>query len=197
MQILLFGGFLGSGKTTTILQVAKEITTIRKETVVIIENEIGEAGVDDQLLTGSGLQVRPLFGGCVCCQITGDLVAAVDEIVKTIHPVWLIIEMTGLAVPGKVAAFIKQYDSSHSKCKTVTIVDAGRWPELKEVLEPLVMSQVKESDLVIINKIDVEGADVAGTLADIQSIVGQVPILSTSASKPFPLSLLEEVFHLE
>jgi G3E family GTPase len=197
MRILLFGGFLGSGKTSTILQVAKQITETRNETVAIIENEIGEAGVDDQLLSGSGLQVRPLFGGCVCCQITSDLVTAVEEIATVINPDWLVIEMTGLAIPGNVAKFIRQYDASRSNCKTVTIVDAGRWMELKEVLEPLVVSQVKESDLVIINKVDLAGPDIQETVNDIRTIVGQVPILTANATKPFPITLLEEVFHLE
>lgn len=197
MRILLFGGFLGSGKTSTILQVAKQITETRNETVAIIENEIGEAGVDDQLLTGSGLQVKPLFGGCVCCQITSDLVTAVEEIATAINPDWLVIEMTGLAIPGNVAKFIRQYDASRSNCKTVTIVDAGRWMELKEVLEPLVVSQVKDSNLVIINKVDLAGPDIQETINDIRAIVGQVPILTASATKPFPLTLLEEVFHLE
>ena len=68
--------------------------------MAIIENEIGEAGVDDKLLSDGGFQVRPLFGGCVCCQITGDLVTAVEEIRKDLDPDWLIVEMTGLAVPA-------------------------------------------------------------------------------------------------
>jgi len=197
MRILLFGGFLGSGKTSTILQVAKQITETRKETVALIENEIGEAGVDDQLFAGSGIEVRPLFGGCVCCQISSDLVTAVTEIRSTINPDWLIVEMTGLAVPGNVARFIRQYDASRSKLRTITIVDAGRWVELKEVLEPLIISQVKESDLVIVNKTDLAGSDICDIIKDVRAIVGQVPILTASATKPFPLALLEEVFNLE
>ncbi|EGO62997.1 GTP-binding protein [Acetonema longum] len=202
MRILLFGGFLGSGKTSTILQAARQITEIRKETVVIIENEVGEAGVDDQLLAGSALQVRPLFGGCVCCQITSDLVTAVAEITDNYHPDWLIIEMTGLAVPGNVAKLVRQYDASRSPCKTVSIVDAGRWQELKEVLEPLILAQIKESDLVMINKIDLADLDKEIDLGQIEADVRQIAgpaatCLTVSAAKPLPLAVLEEVFHLE
>jgi len=197
MRILLFGGFLGSGKTSVILQVARQITEIREETVAIIENEIGEVGIDDQLFAGSGIQVKPLFGGCVCCQITSDLVTAVDEIYKTINPDWLVIEMTGLAIPGNVAKVIRKYEASHAACKTVTIVDGGRWPELKEILEPLVVSQVQESDVIIINKADLAGSQIHATIDDIREIVGQVPILVVSATEKLSLAVFEEVFNLE
>ena len=147
MRILLFGGFLGSGKTTTILQVAKHITEKLQETVALIENEIGEAGIDDKLLSDSGLQVKPLFGGCVCCQISSDLISAIGEIHDTINPDWLVIEMTGLAVPGKIAKLINEYCTYYTSFKTVTLVDMGRWVELKEVLGPLVTGQVEQTDL--------------------------------------------------
>ncbi len=197
MRILLFGGFLGSGKTSVILQLARQITASGQETVAIIENEIGEAGIDDKLLSAGGFTVKPLFGGCVCCQITSDLVSAVDEIARTLTPDWLIIEMTGLAVPGNVAKLIRRYDVSGSKCKTITIVDAGRWAELKEVLEPLVVSQVQESNLVIVNKADIAGADIEKTVADVRMIAGQATILTASAAEQLPPELLEEVINLE
>lgn len=197
MRILLFGGFLGSGKTTTILQVARQITEARQETVAIIENEIGDAGVDDKLFQDSGVQVRPLFGGCVCCQITSDLVTAVNEIHQTLHPDWLVVEMTGLAIPGNIVKLINQYCSEFATFKTVTIVDGGRWTELKEVLEPLVVAQVQKSDLVIVNKADIAGPELEQTVADIKTIVGKVPILTASAAVPLSLALFKEVFQIE
>ncbi|MBU2700971.1 G3E family GTPase [Sporomusaceae bacterium BoRhaA] len=197
MHILLFGGFLGSGKTTTILQVARQITEARQETVAIIENEIGDAGVDDKLFQGSGIQVRPLFGGCVCCQITSDLVTAVNEIYQTINPDWLVVEMTGLAIPGNIVELVNKYCSAFATFKTVTIVDGGRWTELKEVLEPLVVAQVEKSDLVIVNKSDIAGPDLKTTVADIKALVGQVPVLTASATVPLSLTLLKEVFQIE
>ncbi len=197
MRIILFGGFLGSGKTTTILQVARQITETRRETVAIIENEIGEAGVDDQLFQDSGIHVRPLFGGCVCCQITSDLVTAINEIHQTLHPDWLVVEMTGLAIPGNIVERIDKYCSAFATFKTVTLVDGGRWSELKEVLEPLVVAQVQKSDLVIVNKSDIAGPELKQTVADIKMIVGEVPILTASATLPLSLALFEEVFQIE
>lgn len=197
MHILLFGGFLGSGKTTTILQVAKYITEQKQQTVALIENEIGEAGIDDQLLSDSGLQVRPLFGGCVCCQITSDLVTAVREINETIKPDWLMVEMTGLAIPGNIAKLIHEYCDFYSGFKTVTIVDMGRWTELKEVLGPLVTSQVEKTDLVIANKADIAGSEQAGVIRDLQEIAGDAPIRVVTAADQLPPGVIEEVIHFE
>jgi G3E family GTPase len=197
MKILLFGGFLGSGKTSSILKIAAQITETRKETVAIIENEIGEAGIDDQLLKGSGLQVKPLFGGCVCCQITSDLITAIREIHETIHPDWLIIEMTGLAIPGKTAELIRTYCNCFSMCKTVTLVDGGRWWELKEVLEPLMVEQVKDCNLLLVNKTDLIGSEASKVASDLREICSQVPILLTSASQPMFQAVIEEVLRVE
>lgn len=195
MRILLFGGFLGSGKTTTILQVAKYITVKRNETVAVIENEIGEAGVDDKLLSDSGLQVRPLFGGCVCCQISSDLISAIREIHETIHPDWLVIEMTGLAVPENIAKLINEYCTFYTAFKTVTVVDMGRWLELKEVIGPLVTRQVEKTQLVILNKADISGDDRNRIIDDIRSIVNDVPVMVVSAADNLPLAVIEEVIH--
>ncbi|WP_425060165.1 Zinc-binding GTPase YeiR [Sporomusa carbonis] len=193
MRILLFGGFLGSGKTTTILQVAKYLTSIRQETVAIIENEIGAAGIDDKLFSNSGMQVKRLFGGCVCCQITSDLLRAIDEIHATIKPEWLMIEMTGLAFPSKTAKEIKKYSTVYSAFKTITLIDRGRWSELKSTLEPLVIGQVTGSDLIVLNKVDLAGEDTQKIVRDLQEFDAKMKIVSTSAAAELPLAVLEEV----
>lgn len=195
MNILLFGGFLGSGKTTTILQIAKYITENKHETVALIENEIGEAGIDDKLLADSGLQVKPLFGGCVCCQITSDLITAVREIKETIKPDWLMIEMTGLAIPGKIAQLINEYCNFYTGLKTITIVDMARWLELKEVLGPLVTGQIEKTDYVIINKADIAASDREEIVNDIQELVSNVPVKVASAANKLPSSIIEEVIY--
>ncbi|HWR40891.1 MAG TPA: GTP-binding protein [Patescibacteria group bacterium] len=193
MRILLFGGFLGSGKTTTILQVAKYLTGVCKETVAIIENEIGAAGMDDKILSASGLRVRNLFGGCVCCQITSELIQAITEIHETVEPDWLIIEMTGLAFPSKTAGEIEKYSKVHSAFKTVTLVDRGRWKEVRSMLEVLVVGQVTGSDLVLINKADLHGEDLLNIMQDLTKIDAKIKVMVTSAVQEMPPALLQEV----
>ena len=195
MKIMLFGGFLGSGKTTTLLQAAKYAVESRGLTVAVIENEIGEAGLDDKLLKESGLQVRPLFGGCVCCQITSDLVTAVKDIYREIHPDLLMIEMTGLAVPANIVATIHKYCDFLEGVKTVTLVDGSRWTELMEILEPLVTSQVKDSQLILLNKADLAGENVATVQRELAALAGKTPILTVQAVQSFSAAELEAMFH--
>jgi G3E family GTPase len=193
MRILLFGGFLGSGKTTTILQIAKYLTTIRQEKVVIIENEIGAAGVDDKLFANSGLHVKSLFGGCVCCQITSDLISTIDEINETMNPDWVIIEMTGLAYPSKTAMSLKKYSKVYAAFKTITIVDRGRWSELIAMLKPLVLGQITGSDLIILNKVDLAGDAIEKIERELHEIDEHMKVVITSAAKDLSLAVLEEV----
>ncbi|WP_371371742.1 GTP-binding protein [Sporomusa aerivorans] len=197
MQILLFGGFLGSGKTTIMLQVAKYITAIRQETVAIIENEIGANGIDDKLFLNSGLKVKRLFGGCVCCQISSDLIRGVNEIHETVNPAWVMIEMTGLAYPAKTVKALEKYCSVFSGLKTITIVDRGRWSELTTLLKPLVLGQVEGSDLIILNKVDLSGQDIPKIEQDLRAINNQMKIVLTSAANELSPGVLEEVVRFE
>ena len=154
MNILLFGGFFGSGKTSVILQLARFLVESRHDTVAIIENEIGETGIDDKMIAQHGLRVTGVFAGCVCCQITGELLTAINEIHTEVNPDWLIIETTGLAVPSKVVDLLTKYCKCFDSLKTLVLVDVSRWSELKEVAEPLVLSQLQAADVILVNKVD-------------------------------------------
>ena len=193
MKILLFGGFLGSGKTTTLLQVARHAVEQKQYKVAIIENEIGEVGLDDKLLTAGGLQVRPLFGGCVCCQITGDLVTAINDIHKELQPDLLMIELTGLAIPANIVDTIRKYCPFQQGITTVAVVDGGRWLELKEIVEPLVTAQLRDSQLVLLNKMDLAGADAAQIIQDLADYTA-APVLSVQATNCFSPEEMEVLF---
>ena len=105
MKILLLSGFLGSGKTSALLQMAAYMVrrSGRSDTsVMIIENEIGEVGVDDKVLKAGGLAVRELFAGCACCTGGADLISDIRSIRETADPEWIIIEATGVAYPLEI-----------------------------------------------------------------------------------------------
>ena len=113
MNIIIFGGFLGSGKTSTILSLAHFIVEKGKKSdkpnLVIIENEIGEIGIDDKVLKSSGYSVNELFSGCICCTLSTDLVIMLNDISEKISPSWVIIECTGLAYPSKIINSLNKY----------------------------------------------------------------------------------------
>ncbi|MCL2121431.1 MAG: hypothetical protein FWH28_04195 [Clostridiales bacterium] len=153
MKILLFGGFLGSGKTTIIRAFIDGILRAELGTIAIIENEIGEVGVDDVLLREGSVKMTPLFGGCVCCEITGSLIGAVDEIYKQISPDWLIIELTGVAELFNVKELLDTYSSIGLEIAAIAVVDGSRWTRL-QIIGDFIRDQIMGSDLIILNKTD-------------------------------------------
>jgi G3E family GTPase len=157
MNIILFSGFLGSGKTSVILNIAGHLAgngKTDKPDLVIIENEIGETGIDEKILKTGGLTVKELFAGCICCQLTSDLITTLNEIHADINPKWVIVEATGLAYPGKILEILDRYGKGIDNIKTITIVDAERWDELIKVTPVLIENQIKGAEIILINKID-------------------------------------------
>ena len=69
-KIDIFSGFLGAGKTTLIKKLLKE--ALNNDQVVLIENEFGEIGVDGGFLKESGIEIKEMNSGCICCSLVGD-----------------------------------------------------------------------------------------------------------------------------
>lgn len=160
-------GFLGSGKTTILLPMAGALIE-QSSKVVIIENEMGEIGIDGSYLAREGLQVQELFGGCICCTLSVGLVESIDKIEGLYHPEVIVVEATGIARPGDLKKTIFQYNKCIEKIDTVTVVDAQRYEVLRHALAPLFEAQIDAADIVVLNKIDtIDGQAVRDISTDI------------------------------
>ncbi|MBQ5421111.1 MAG: cobalamin biosynthesis protein CobW, partial [Clostridium sp.] len=93
-KIDIISGFLGAGKTTFIQKLLDE--ALREEQVVLIENEFGEIGIDSGFLKESGIEIREMNQGCICCSLVGDFETSLKEVVDTYHPDRIIIEPSGV-----------------------------------------------------------------------------------------------------
>lgn len=153
MKLLMIAGFLGSGKTTLLLQIARRLSEASLN-IAIIENEIGEIGVDGDYLNMNGLHVQELFGGCICCTLATSLVATLQKLEQRYKPDLVILEPTGAAVPGDITANLHNFPSKLGGIHTITILDASRYEMLMEMMEPLLTSQIQAADRVAVNKID-------------------------------------------
>ena len=101
-KIDIISGFLGAGKTTLIKKLLSEAFT--GEQVVLIENEFGEIGIDGGFLKESGIEIREMNSGCICCSLVGDFGKSLREVVDTYHPDRILIEPSGV---GKLSDVIK------------------------------------------------------------------------------------------
>lgn len=184
MKVLILGGFLGSGKTSLLIQLARYITdssdsdSIYK--VVILENEAGKEGIDDKLLRGNGFDVKNLFNGCACCTLSGELVAAAANIEKDYHPDWLVIETTGLAYPGLIQDNLANGIGMCSRICTVT--DASRWNRLRIPMHSLLKGQAERADVILLNKTDLASEETLLRMeGELQEMNKDAQILRTSA----------------
>ena len=89
-KIDVISGFLGAGKTTLIKKLLEE--DLKKEKLVIVENEFGEIGIDGPLLKKSGIEVRELNSGCICCSLAGDFEISIKDVIARFKPERILIE---------------------------------------------------------------------------------------------------------
>jgi len=196
MKVLIFSGFLGSGKTSALLPLARYIvdTSVSDKTnkVMILENEVGEIGIDDAFLRGGGFQVDTLFSGCACCTVSGELVTAVIRIQKEFDPDWLIVETTGVAYPKNIQDTLKRV--CEMDARIAVLVDAARWKRLLRPMESLLSGQIIGSDAVLVNKIDlVDEATLAAVDADVRGFEPAANILHISALSPIAAEAWDSV----
>jgi G3E family GTPase len=154
MQLLLVTGFLGSGKTTLILQLARAVVG-RGRQLAILVNEIGEIGIDNQLMKQLDLNVWELLNGCICCTLSADLVSTLQQLDAGYAPDLVIVEPSGAADPRSILSALPYYrGGALESVRTVSVLDPQRLPVLIEVLTPLITSQIQHADLVLISKKD-------------------------------------------
>ena len=185
MKVLLLGGFLGSGKTSVLLRLAQYLVSRGEggSKVMIIENEIGEVGVDDKLLKSQGLQVRELFAGCACCSGGADLINDIAYIRDNFAPDWLIIESTGVAYPLQIKENVEHVFKV--KVGVLCLADAQRWRRLRRAMSDLIDCQLECADWILLNKVDlVEEEQIAAVEADIKTINPRAELPRTVGNKP-------------
>jgi G3E family GTPase len=163
MKITQIAGFLGCGKTTLLLCLSKKLSDGGKRKVALIVNEIGEIPVDGKIIEESGLRVKDIGGGCICCEIASTFAKTIYTLYKDFHPEHILVEPTGVAVPHqvKLAARMSGRDAKISIGPAVVLFDATRPAELldMDMLGQLVTSQVKDADVLAISKVDIVSQD--------------------------------------
>ena len=94
-----------------------------------------------------------MSGGCICCGMLIELIASLRFALDELRADVILIESTGLAVPQEIARQVLSpaFEGRVEGGWIITIVDA------ESVLKadyPIIEAQLKEADMVVINKID-------------------------------------------
>ena len=152
--VYVISGFLGSGKTTFINNILESAPVNLK--IMVLVNEFGAISIDRELIKADPINVVDLSGGCICCGLFTELMASLLFALDTLKADIILIESTGLAVPQEIArqALTPAFDGRIAFGGIITLVEA------KSMLSdnyPIIMQQLKETNVVILNKIDLIG----------------------------------------
>ena len=153
IPVTILTGFLGAGKTTLLNYILKEQ---RDYKFAIIVNEIGEIGIDGQLVENAREEILQMNNGCICCTVRKDLVKSIQGLIKRGGFDYLLVETTGIADPSPVAQTflnIPQLQQYVQLDSIITVVDAEQvFKQLAEV--ETVGEQIVMADFLLLNKTD-------------------------------------------
>jgi G3E family GTPase len=193
MRLLLVTGFLGSGKTTLILALARAATEAGLRVAVVV-NEVGEVGIDGSVFRLGDLEVTEITAGCICCQIGVDLVLTLRGLAEGFRPELVIVEASGIATPGGVLQTLRQYPvEAVSEILTATVVDPTRFVALHEVLTPLVEAQITAAEIVVVTKQDqADASELERAVRVVRSLAPTVPVHVVDATASESMSDLTD-----
>ena len=157
-KIDIISGFLGAGKTTFIKKLLEE--AIAGEQVVLIENEFGEIGIDGGFLKDSGIEIREMNSGCICCFLVGDLGTSLAQVLTQYKPERIIIEPSGV---GKLSDVMKAVidvsaDMDVELNSAVTIVDAAKCKMYMKNFGEFFNNQIENAGTIVLSRTDITDA---------------------------------------
>ena len=195
-KVDIISGFLGAGKTTLISKLLKE--ALPDEQVVLIENEFGEIGIDGGFLKDSGVEIREMNSGCICCSLVGDFGTSLKEVVDKYHPDRIIIEPSGV---GKLSDVIKAVKDLHIENEirlnsASTVADASKVKMYMKNFGEFFNNQVEYAGAIIMSRTDiVDEAKAQASLELLREINSKAAIITTPIEKLEGKKLLEVMEH--
>ena len=193
-KIDIISGFLGAGKTTLIKKLLSE--ALKGDQVVLIENEFGEIGIDGGFLKDSGIEIREMNSGCICCSLVGDFGTSLKEVITTYHPDRIIIEPSGV---GKLSDVIKAVKGVDVDCEIslnsyTTVADVNKCKMYMRNFGEFFENQLQYARTIILSRTDTPKATeekVAKAVALIREVNKDAVIITTPIEKLDGAQILE------
>ncbi len=191
-KIDIISGFLGAGKTTFIKKMLQEI--FAGEQVVLIENEFGEIGIDGGFLKDSGIEIREMNSGCICCSLVGDFGKSLKEVVDTYHPERILIEPSGV---GKLSDVIKAVQDVAEQIDAklnsfTTMVDVTKCRIYSKNFGEFFSNQIEYAGAVILSRTDkAKQEKIEESVKILREINAKSPIITTPIAELSGEKLLE------
>jgi Ni2+-binding GTPase involved in maturation of urease and hydrogenase len=188
----MVGGFLGAGKTTTMLRLA-EILTNRGLKVGLITNDQASGLVDTSLAKNRGVAVEEIAGGCFCCRFS-SLIEAARHLTAATRPDVFLAEPVGSCTDlvATVALPLQQiYGAQFTVAPYTVLVDPARAMRVFGMEEGRTFpehvlyiydKQLEEAEHIVINKADtVDAKTIAALKSEIERRYPQAEVHVMSA----------------
>jgi cobalamin biosynthesis protein CobW len=175
---LVVSGFLGSGKTTLVRHLLADAQR-RGERVAVISNEFGELGIDQALLGEGDEAFVELAGGCVCCQLTDELVETLQLLRERVAPHKVIIETSGIALPYDTQLnFYREPVAGWIGDDLAIVVVSAEQLHAGRDLAGTFEDQVTSAGLLLLNKIDLlEAGRLDAVERQLREIEPEAPVI--------------------
>ena len=154
-KIDIISGFLGAGKTTFIQKLLQE--SLKGENVVLIENEFGEIGIDSGFLKNSGIEIREMNQGCICCSLVGDFETSLKEVIETYKPDRILIEPSGVGKLSDILSAVKTVSANlpvHLD-GAVTVVDSTKAKLYNKNFGEFFDDQIRYATSIVLSRTDI------------------------------------------
>ena len=153
IPITVITGFLGSGKTTLILNLIPQLPQDYK--LALLKNEFGDLAIDSQLAESAAISgVQELLNGCICCNLVGQLKDALETLRKDVRPDRIIIETSGSALPTTLVLEINRIireTGRYSLDGVISVIDVQNWTGYEDTSYTAKI-QARYTDLIVFNK---------------------------------------------
>ena len=191
-KVDIVSGFLGAGKTTFIKKLIGE--AIQSEQTVLIENEFGEIGIDGGFLKDSGIKIKEMNSGCICCSLAGDFATSLKEILTKFKPDRIIIEPSGVGklsdVMKAVADVEEELEVEHN-C-AVTVVDVKKCKMYMKNFGEFFNNQIQFAGTIILSRADIaDQKKIDEAVALIRNVNPTATIITTPITELTGEKLLE------
>ena len=203
-RMLVLGGYLGAGKTTLAINLARQLKERRDKSVSIIMNDQGDVLVDTEYSKDAGFDTKDIMGGCFCTNFD-TFVSSARTLVTTGKPDVIIAEPIGTStniMSSVVAPMRSLHPDEFSIAPFTVVVDCVRALDIlsekekrtEETVDIIPAHQIREAEVVILSKADLVDKDRIKAIKE--KILGILPGVRIFESSSVDLRNIDEIMDL-
>ena len=191
IKVTLVTGFLGAGKTTLIRQLLEQAPLNERWAVLV--NEFGDIGLDSVFYSNSGVAVKEVPGGCVCCTTSAAFQQGLNQLIKQHNPDRIFIEPSGLGHPKQILQQLRSpaYHDVLLVTGAFCVIDGRTLNDTRYTQHDIYNDQIESANGIVFSHVDQYQAD---DFAMIETRFGSVasPLHNKSLFLSHPMVLQQE-----